>query len=146
MVFRNNTYTLLLTFSRGMQNRLKRPVNLSLIPSGMNLGNVLSHVLTIKFQCKHCGSMYKTPHLKQNQDFFDNIFHIKLGLKLHPIQKLRSRIEFDMNLDMVAGDAISTSFASKIKFVLGGRAMISPDMRHSFLFSSNTKRSTRWVI
>ena len=54
-----------LTLSRGIQNRSKRLVSLSLIASGMNFGNVLSHVLTIKVQCKHCGSMYSTPHLNK---------------------------------------------------------------------------------
>ena len=39
---------------------------------------------------------------------------------------------------MVAGDAISTSLVSKIRFVFGGSAMISPDIKHNFLFSSKT--------
>ena len=42
------------------------------------------------------------------------------------------------NLEIVAGDADSTSWASKIKFVLGGNAIISPDIKQSFLFSSKT--------
>ena len=42
------------------------------------------------------------------------------------------------HLEIVAGAADSTSSASKIRLVLGGRAMISPDMRQSFLFSSRT--------
>ena len=42
------------------------------------------------------------------------------------------------HLEIVAGAADSTSSASKIKLVFGGKAMISPDMRQSFLFSSRT--------
>ena len=91
------------TFSIGTQNLSNKWDNLVLMISGMNLGNVLIQVLTIKFQCKHCGSMYKTPHL-----------------------------------DIVAGDADSTSEASKMRLVLGGKAIISPDIKQSFLFSSKT--------
>ena len=36
----------------------------SLMASGMNLGKVLIQVLTIRSQCMHSGSMYKTPHLE----------------------------------------------------------------------------------
>ena len=48
------------------------------------------------------------------------------------------------NLEMVAGEAISTSFASKIKLVLGGSAIISPDIKQSFLFSSKTMLKDWW--
>ena len=42
------------------------------------------------------------------------------------------------DLEMVAGDALDTSWLSKRRLVLPGILMISPDMRHSFRFSSST--------
>ena len=72
-------FIFIFTLSNGMQNLSNKLVNLSLIPSGMNFGNVLSHVLTIRVQCKHCGSMYKTPHLKYKtrKIFKEKCFHGK---------------------------------------------------------------------